>query len=424
MGAPRSLPTPCANADAFERRLRTRSVQQTGLGEQPSNPAQTFQLPPHAPSDSGANLARRQSKTTTVDSEDPQVFDIDDLRAWWKRGLAQGRTESPFRDRKLIEAAGALVCVAIVGSVLALNVGAPSERPVVPSANDLARAPSPSGETASTSANVSTTPSAGLSRPTPIGPTVDTQAVQSLASSPSAKSAEPRSARTVSVRPGGTLIATQLPSAAESNEAPPSHDVPKPPARSTPKGTDRAAAHPLTPLPTKRPGKISARVIAATTEAAAPIVADTPIPPLPIGTPAKPEEGGAAKALQIVPESVAAAATPAQAANQSPNPLMRAVGDLFGARSLAQPSDPIATESTGWAVHLAAAKSKAEAKRVLKRLNAKYGSTLGRSRIVPHKALIDGEAVYGLGVVGLSKSEAEVLCARLKDDGGSCSIVR
>ena len=402
-------------------------MQQAGLDDQPSKPAQTAEFPPPARSGSGANVARRQSETTAVDSEDQQAFDIDDLRAWWKRGLAQGRTESPSRDRKRIQAAGALVGVAIVGSVFALKAGTPREPPVVPSANDIATAPKPSGEIASTSADISTTRSTGLSRAAPVAPTVDTQAVQSLASTPSAKSAEPRSARTVSVRPDGTLITTQPPSAAGSNQASSSPDVPKPPAKFTPVGTNGvvATAYPSTPLPTKRPGKITARLTVATTEAATPIVAaDRPIPPLPIGTPVKPEEAGAAKAVQPIPEFVAAPATSAQAANQSHNPLMRAVGDLFGARSLVQPSDPIATESTGWAVHLAAAKSKAEAKRVLKRLNAKYGSALSRSRIVLHKALINGEAVYGLGVVGLSKSEAEALCARLKDDGGSCFIVR
>ena len=136
----------------------------------------------------------------------------------------------------------------------------------------------------------------------------------------------------------------------------------------------------------------------ATTEAAAPIAAaDTPIPPLPIGTPVKPEEAGGAKALQPIPESVAAPATPAEAANQSPNPLMRALGDLFGARPRPPPSIR-PPRSTGWAVQLAAAKSKAEAKRVLKRLNAKYGSALNRSRIAYTSALINGEAIYGLGV--------------------------
>jgi SPOR domain len=416
MGAPRFRPAPYVNPDGFERRLRTRSLQQAGLDNPPPKLAQTAEFPPPGPSGSGPNVARHGTKTTAVESEDEQAFDVDDLRAWWQRGLSQRRTESPSRDRKLIAAAGALVGVAIVGSVLALKVAAPREPPVVPSANDIARAPE---NIASASADVSTTPSTGLSRAMPVVPTVDTQAVQSLASSPSAQSAEPRPAKTVSVRPDGTLTATQLPSVAGSNEA--SSSPEKPPAKSTPEGTSRvvATAHAPIPLPTKGPGKITARVVVATTEAAAPIVAaDTPVPPLPIGTSTKPEEAGPAKALPM-PESAIAPATPAQAANQSPSPLMRAVGDLFGVRSPA-----FATESTGWAVQLAASKSKGEAKRVLKRLNAKYGSALSRSRIVLHKALINGEAVYRLRVVGLSKSEAEALCATRKDDGGNCFIVK
>ena len=75
----------------------------------------------------------------------------------------------------------------------------------------------------------------------------------------------------------------------------------------------------------------------ATTGAAAPIAAaDTPIPPLPIGTPVKPDEAGGAKDLQPITKSVAAPATPAEAAKQSLNPLVRALADLFGAR----PSPP------------------------------------------------------------------------------------
>ena len=423
MGASRSSPAPCVNPDVFERRLLTKSVQQAGLDDQPSKTTQTVEFPPPAPSGSGAHfLVRRQSETTTVDSEDQQPFDIDDLQAWWKRGLTEGRAESPSRDRKLIQAAGALVAVAIVGSVLALKLGAPRESPV----NDMARAPSPSGEIASTFADVSTTPSTGLSRTALLEPAVETQAVQSLAST-SAKPAEPGSARTASMGLDGTLIATQIPSAAGSNEASSAPDVRKPTAKSTPESPNRvvATAYPSIPWPTRRPGKTTTRAMVATTESAAPLVtADTPIPPLPIGTLVKPEEAGAAKAVQPVTEIVAAPATSAQAANQSPNPLMRAVGNLSGARSVAEPADPIATESTGWAVHLAAAKSKAEAKRVLKQFNAKYGSALSTSRTVLHKALINREAVYGLRVVGLSMFEAEALCARLKDDGGNCFIVR
>jgi hypothetical protein len=37
---------------------------------------------------------------------------------------------------------------------------------------------------------------------------------------------------------------------------------------------------------------------------------------------------------------------------------------------------------------------------------------------------VDGETVYRLRVVGLSKADAVALCSRLKGDGGRCFIVR
>jgi len=430
MAAPGFRPAPYVNLDEFERQLQRqlRSVQQANLGDPLS--AHGAKFPPSGQSCFAPNVRRHRTETMAVDTDDQQVFDVDDLREWWKQGSSQGTTESRSRDRKLIVAACALVGIAIFGAVFADKGGAPGAlngQPVVPSADDTARAQNPGGDSASTPADVSTIPPTGLSGATPAAPKVDTQAVATMASPAPAQTTDPRPVRTTSVRPDGTQIATQL-SAAESSEASSSPDLSKPPARFATEGTNSAVgtAQPSTVLRTKRPGKITTRVVVATTEAAAPIAAaDTPIPPLPIGTPLRPEEAGGAKALQPIPESVAAPTTPAEAANQSLNPLMRALGDLVGApASNAQPPiDPTANVSTGWAVQLAAPKSKAEAKRVLKRLNAKYASALSRLRIVLQKSLINGEAVYGLRVLGLSKSEAEALCSKLKDDGGSCFIV-
>jgi hypothetical protein len=106
--------------------------------------------------------------------------------------------------------------------------------------------------------------------------------------------------------------------------------------------------------------------------------------------------------------------------------LLRALGDLFGAGVVpAQQSiDLTVVGSTGWIVQLGAPRSEAEAKRDLKRLNTKYGSALRGSTVSLHKVLIDGEAVYRLHVVGLSRDKAAALCSRLKGDGGSCSVVR
>jgi len=103
---------------------------------------------------------------------------------------------------------------------------------------------------------------------------------------------------------------------------------------------------------------------------------------------------------------------------------MRALGDLFGApASNAQPPiDPTANVSTGWAVQLAAPKSKAEAKRAFRRLNAKYASALKGSTIGVQKAIVNGETMYRLRVVNMSKAKAVALCARLNAAGGNCSI--
>jgi cell division septation protein DedD len=105
---------------------------------------------------------------------------------------------------------------------------------------------------------------------------------------------------------------------------------------------------------------------------------------------------------------------------------LRAIADLFGVRAspAQQPIDPTAKASTGWAVQLAASKSEDESKNVLKRLDDKYASALNGSTIRLHKARVDSEIVHRLRVARLSKSEAEVLCSRMKGDGGSCSVVR
>jgi SPOR domain len=102
------------------------------------------------------------------------------------------------------------------------------------------------------------------------------------------------------------------------------------------------------------------------------------------------------------------------------------VGEAIGARasSAQQSIDATPTGSTGWAVQLAASKSEDEAKNDLKRLNDRYASELNGSTIRLHKARVDGETVYRLRAVGLSKAGATALCQRLKGDGGSCVIVR
>jgi hypothetical protein len=306
--------------------------------------------------------------------------------------LIQGAAENRSHGRKLTRMAIALGGIALIGSALALKGGAPAllkGSSVVAPANDTARAQNPGGDTARTPADISTTPPAGLSGETPVAPEVDAQAVEGPAPKASTHISEPQPAQRVSVRPEGTLIAPQVSSVAERG---PAADSPKPPVKPA-SGRMNAAAGATQPsynLSAKRPGTIGKTDAAVSS-------ADAPTPPLPIGTPARPEEASGAKALQRIVKSVAASATPAEAP---------------------------ATGSTGWVVQLGASRSEAEARRDLKRLNTKYGSALKGSTVGFRKVLVDGETVYRLHVDGLSRDKAAALCSRVKGDGGSCSMVR
>jgi len=368
--------------------------------------------------------------TSIVDAEDPRTLDVDDFRRWWQQRLAREPAQDRSRGRKLARMAIALTGFALISSALVLKGGAPAllKTPhVVPPANDIARTHNNfSGQTAGTPAD-STMPPAGLSGTTPVSPVVDAQAADGLVSQASGQTTDPEPARRGSVRPEGTLIASQVSSAVERRSA---VDTSKPPAKpaSEPMNGAVGTTQPSIDLPAQRRGKGTARAVVGKPGAALPSAAvDTPSPPLPIGTAVKPErEASAAKALQPITESVAAQAKPAEAAKQSPNPLVRALSNLFGALALPawQSIDPAAVGSIGLAVQLGAPRPEAEAKRDLKRLNTKYGSALRGSTVGLSKVVVNGETVYRLQVVGLSRDEAATLCSRVKRDGGSCSIVR
>ena len=334
----------------------------------------------------------------TANVEGPQALDVDDFHRWWRHSLNQESTEKHYRGPKLTRLALSLGGIALVSSALALKEGAPTllKGPTVARlANDLVRTNSSSGESAGASPDISTMP------PAPVAPA---PAAVGLVPKAPAQTADPEPARLVSVPPDGTLIAAQVSTATE---------------RSSSAGTSNSESkrmkaavgtrQPSTDLPAKRPSKLTARVVVAKTETAA----DAPIPPLPIMTPAKPEEASGAQVALAPP-------TPAEAAIQSPNPLLRVFGDLFGGRGF----DFVPVGSTEWTVKLGAPKSEAEAKGDLKRLNARYGSALKGSTANLRKVVAHGETAYQVHVAGLSRDEAAALCSRVRGDGGSCSIVR
>ena len=368
MGVSGFGPAPQINPGEFERRLRE-GVHRTGPNDAPSNLPHTTEssspLPHPALSRRAPNALERArtrkesteplvvrsppqlhvppgNGTSIVDAEDPRTLDVDDFRRWWQQRLAGEAAQDRSRGRKLPRMAIALTGFALISSALVLKGGVPpllKTPPVVPPANDIARAHNFSGQTAGTPADISTMPPAALLGTTPVAPVVDAQAIEGLASQASGQTADPEPARRVSVRPEGTQIASQVSSAAERRS---SADAPKPPAKpaSEPMNGTVGATQPSIDLPAQRRGKVTARVVVGKTGAAIPSAAvDTPSPPLPIGTPVKPErEASGAKALQPITESVAAPATPAEAAKQSPNPLLRVFEQSIWRAGLASPA--------------------------------------------------------------------------------------
>jgi hypothetical protein len=238
-------------------------------------------------------------------------------------------------------------------------------------------------------------PTAGGSNATAVAPKVDSSAVASLSFQPSsAQSPDLRLARTAPSTSGATV------------------------------GVRRSS--PKLDMPTKRPGKITNRVMADNAETTAPSAApDTQSESL--AKPARLEEANAPTGAQAAVQPAVAQAASPEAAKQPPKSLLQTIGDLFGARAspTQQPIDPTPTGSAGWAVQLAASKSEDEAKNDLQQLNARYASALNGSIVRLHKARVSGETVYRLRVVGLPKADAAALCDRLKGGvGGSCFIVR
>jgi hypothetical protein len=222
--------------------------------------------------------------------------------------------------------------------------------------------------------------------------------------------------RTVSLRPDGTPIAAQNPPAQNGGDVAPALAPAKPPAAPAPKtaADGPVVAEPSTPkleLPTKLSPKSSARVVVAKTDTTAPEAnAQTPGEPTQPGAQVKPVEKATKKPK---PEQAATEATATPATFATP------------ATSATPPVDTTAAiASSGWAVQLAAPKSEAEAKSELARLTGKYGADLNGSPIGVHKAVVNGETIYRLRVVGLTKADAAALCARLKGEGGECFIAK
>ena len=299
-------------------------------------------------------------------------------------------------------------------SAQSTQVKAVKEQPVDPSTPaSLGSAPPPAGSSVDAGVIPAAAEHSGATK-------VDASPVTAQQAPPPARSPDPNPARTVMLRPGGTPIATI---AAVSTQSWSSADVPIPPPRPALEaandavGTAPQSSMPRLVPPTKRPDKSPTSAVFAKSEAITSAEAEARSQSIPLGTPAKSEKpAGGPDTPQAPAEPVAAPVTPAEGAKQSFDRMLHTLGDLFGPQAppTQQRLDQTAAASTGWAVQMAAPKSEADAKSDLRQLNARYSSTLHGSKIGVHMAIVDGETVYRLRVVDLSRADASALCARLQ----------
>jgi hypothetical protein len=180
---------------------------------------------------------------------------------------------------------------------------------------------------------------------------------------------EPKKVRTVTIRPDGTVGASDAPAPQPAATAamtlpPQAHSAPSTPATVQPKpAASTPVAAPATPAATPKPAPVAAA---------------------PSSTPA--------------PQQVASV----------------------------QPMAPAAAETTptgGFAVQLGTAGSEAAAQSVLASAQRKYAD-LGDVPAMIRKAEVNGSTVYRVRVGPMSKDEASSLCSKLQGQGGQCFVAK
>ena len=349
-----------------------------------------------------------------ADDEDSRDLDVQDFRLWWEQGSPRKATEDRTRAWKRIATTLTFVGLASI-VVLALKGGGPSppKGPPVVAAVNGAEEPSVEAKTQAALVSppvVSAVPHEAVPSTAPsAAPNVETSSLGGQAAPPSAQPPDTKPVRTAAPRPYG---AAKPPSVSESVST---HGAP---------GTEQAVKP---DSPAKHPSAKSPSVVVAKREATGPAVAadagEQPVLPEP---PVKPPDRVTTEPAspQTATDSFPASATPDDAFRQSVNRMLHTIGGLFAPRSAPAGPSVSASAPAGWAVQLAAPKSEAEAESDLRRLSAQYASALEGSRIGVRKAVVDGETVYRLRVVDLSKADASALCARLKEAGGDCFVAR
>lgn len=75
-------------------------------------------------------------------------------------------------------------------------------------------------------------------------------------------------------------------------------------------------------------------------------------------------------------------------------------------------------------MQLAAPGSESEARAAISRLQQRYGAALGGRQPTVRKATVGEREIYRVRVVGLSQTDANGMCEKLKSAGGSCFVAR
>ena len=467
------------NLEEFERRLRAAGAQQARAEDPLAELSRLVEFS-HFGISNGETPARRVAEPNKTIAEPAQPVETASLRPTLDEEveeLAPGASEADREARgdyefsahgspdgsaepeerrpmrwKLAVSGLAVAGVAMIGGVFALKgavPGLPTQPPFIAAAKGPVKVAPPSNETVASSndpgasllndnakpgpvkvvnseeqpvdltaqASLANPPSTAANPPassdsTPLAATANTPLVAPPGPPPPAMSSEfpdPKPVRTVSLRPDGTPIALanpldQAPSDAKSAAAPAPQPAASAPAANTASEAAGApqASTPSLDLPARPAEKSSARVVVGKTDTTAPApTAETPNETAQNHASAKPE-----RAKRPKPGQVADATETTGAITQPPV------------------DATAATTSGGWSVQLAAPRSEAEANSELARLTNKYAAELNGSTVGVHKAIVKGETIYRLRVVGLTKADAAKLCARVKGDGGHCFIAR
>ena len=330
----------------------------------------------------------------TLDFDNPYSRDPNEVELAVKKGS---------EGWKLRVSALGLGCMVMIGALFDLTHAPPGTRSLT-------------GAFAPPAAGVEQSP-LGISGGTPVAASVYMPFVAAPIAAPppmASQAPDPQSV-TATLPPDRTPIATLPHSATDRGKALQTSDAPEPTKR-RPKAASEAAgsaqtSNPKLDLPMKHLGKSTARIVLAEAGTIDPAAsAETSVQ---LEAPAKPENAprAAPQASLALPEPQSAPAGSSASTQQPGSPVGRV--------------DPsAATMSSGWAVQLAAPKSETEAKSDAARLNAKYASALNGEMIGVSKAQVNGATVYRLRIVGLSRSDATALCARVKVNGGNCFVAK